>query len=123
MTDRQFQREVKDVGFDRVKSLLNFEAAELNRHHFYYWGVAQLLLALVLLVVLLDATGGNKFTMVVMAAILLVLVVQRFLVQPAVVELGRAWTSRQPIRCWKNAALSAHTIHISRRSNSSSWAW
>lgn len=89
LTDRQFQREVKDVGFDRVKTLLRFEAAELNRHYFYYWGWAQLLLAMLVLVILFDATSGNKFTMVTMVAILLVLVLQHFLVQPAVLELGR----------------------------------
>ncbi len=89
LTDRQFQREVKEVGFERVKVLLRFEAAELNRHYIYYWGWAQLLLALLVLVILLDATSGNRFTLIVMTAILLVLLVQHFLVQPAVVELGR----------------------------------
>ncbi|MCC6537103.1 MAG: DUF4149 domain-containing protein [Bryobacterales bacterium] len=89
LTDRQFQREVKDVGFDRVKALLRFEAAELNRHYFYYWGWVQLLLAVVVLLVLLDATSGNKFTLIAMVAILLMLTLQHFLVQPAVLELGR----------------------------------
>lgn len=88
-SDRQLQREIKDIGYDRVKALLRFEAAELNRHYFYYWEWMQILLAIIALVVLLDATSGNKFTMLVMVGMLLVIVVQHFLVEPAVVELGR----------------------------------
>lgn len=88
-SDRHLQREIKDIGYDRVKSLLRFEAAELNRHYFYYWEWVQLLLALITAVVLVDATNGNKFTMVAMTGILLLLLVQHFLVQPEVVELGR----------------------------------
>ncbi len=88
-SDRQLQREIKDIGYDRVKTLLRFEAAELNRHYFYYWEWAQLVLLMIAAVVLLDATSGNKLTMVIMFGMLLVLLVQHFLVQPEVLELGR----------------------------------
>ena len=87
--DRQLQREVKDLGYDRVQALLRFEAAELNRFYFYNWEWIQMFLGLVALVVLLDATNGSKLTLVVMTGILLLLLVQHFLVQPEVLELGR----------------------------------
>lgn len=90
-TDRQLQREIKDIGYDRVRTLLRFEAAELNRHYFYYWEWVQLLLALIAGLILFYATGGNRFTMVVMLTIMLVLILQHFLVAPAVVELGRGF--------------------------------
>jgi Domain of unknown function (DUF4149) len=88
-SDRQLQRELKDIGYDRVKALLRFEAAELNRHYFYYWEWLQLLMAGVLLVILLNATNGNKLTLVVMVSVVLLLLVQHFLVGPEVLELGR----------------------------------
>jgi hypothetical protein len=82
-------REIKDIGYDRVKTLLRFEAAELNRHYFYYWEWLQLLLVIVTTVILLDATSGNKFTMICIVGVLLLLLVQHFLVQPEVLDLGR----------------------------------
>ena len=88
-SDRQLQRELKDIGYDRVKTLLRFEAAELNRHYFYHWEWIQLLMAILATVILLDATSANRLTMVFMAAIILLLLVQHFLVGPEVVELGR----------------------------------
>ena len=88
-SDRQLQREIKDIGYDRVKTLLRFEAAELNRHYFYHWEWIQLLLAVVATLVLLDATSGNKFTMVMMGGIILMLLVQHFLIEPEMIELGR----------------------------------
>jgi hypothetical protein len=88
-SDRQLQREIKDIGYDRVKTLLRFEAAELNRHFFYYWEWAQIILTLIVAAVLLDATSGNKLTMILMAGIMLMLLVQHFLVGPEVLELGR----------------------------------
>ena len=88
-SDRRLQREIKDIGYDRVKTLLRFEAAELNRYYFYNWEWIQILLALVALVVLLDATSGNRLTMVLIVSVLLLLLVQHFLVEPEVLELGR----------------------------------
>ncbi len=88
-SDRQLQREIKDIGYDRVKTLLRFEAAELNRYYFYNWEWVQLLLAIIATVILLDATGGNKLTMIMMAGIILMLLVQHFLIGPEILELGR----------------------------------
>ncbi len=88
-SDRQLQREIKDIGYDRVKTLLRFEAAELNRYFFHKWQWVQLLLAIIVTIVLLDATSANKLTMVLMAGILLMVLVQHFLIEPEMVELGR----------------------------------
>ncbi len=88
-SNRQLQREIKEIGYDRVKALLRFEAAELNRHFFYYWEWLQIFLALVVLIILLDATNGNKFTLVIITGVILLLLVQHFLVGPQVLELGR----------------------------------
>ena len=87
--DRQLQREIKDIGYDRVRALLRYEAAELNRFYFYYWEWVQLVLALIATVILLDATGGNRLTMIFMAGIILILLVQHFLINPEMMELGR----------------------------------
>ena len=88
-SDRQLQREVKDIGYDRVKTLLRFEAAELNRFYFYNWEWIQMILGLITLVVLFDATNGSRLTLVLMAGVMLLLLVQHFLVEPEVLELGR----------------------------------
>jgi hypothetical protein len=88
-SDRQLQREIKDIGYDRVKTLLRFEAAELNRYFFYKGEWLQLLLALITTLVLLDATSANKLTMVIMAGMILMILVQHFLIEPEMVELGR----------------------------------
>jgi len=88
-SDRQLQREIKDIGYDRVKTLLRFEAAELNRYFFYKGVWLQLLLALITTLVLLDATSANKLTMVIMAGMILMILVQHFLIEPEMVELGR----------------------------------
>lgn len=90
-TDAQLQREIKDIGYDRVRTLMRFEAAELNRHYFYYWGWLQLLWGVVTGLVLLNATSGNRFTMLMMVAIFLILLLQHFLVSPAIVEMGRGF--------------------------------
>ncbi len=90
-SDRQLQREVKDIGYDRVKTLLRFEAAELNRFYFYNWEWIQMILGLITLVVLLDATNGNRLTVVLMTGVMLLLLVQHFLVEPEILELGRGF--------------------------------
>lgn len=90
-TDAQLQREIKDIGYDRVRTLMRFEAAELNRHYFYYWGWIQLLWGVITGLVLLNATSGNRFTMLMMVAIFLILLLQHFLVSPAIVEMGRGF--------------------------------
>lgn len=90
-TDPRLQREVKDIGFDRVRTLMRFEAAELNRHYFYYWGLVQILWGLVTGLVLFNATSANRFTMIMMLAIFLILLLQHFLVAPAIVEIGRGF--------------------------------
>jgi hypothetical protein len=87
---RPIERAVEDIGHDRVRAILRFEAAELNRAYFFYWQRAQILLGVAVFGFLYVATGANRRLLGTLIAILLLLFVQHFRVQPQIADLGRA---------------------------------
>jgi len=86
---REFQAEVHQLGQDRVRGLLRFQAGELNRFYFRWWEILQIGIGLGLAVILLFATTGNRLVMTLATGMLAIVVIQFLTITPQIIELGR----------------------------------
>ncbi len=85
----QAQRHIRDIGPDRVRMLMRFQAGELNRYYFETWEVAEIILGIVLAVTLLFATNGNRLMMALAGGMIAIPLIQHFTITPQILELGR----------------------------------
>jgi len=81
---------IKVLGADSARMLLRHQVSELSRFYFENWEYAQLMLGIALLLTLLFATNGEKWYMLLCGLLLLLVIVERFLVTPQIISLGRA---------------------------------
>lgn len=86
---KEFQAEVEQLGQDRVRSLLRFQAGELNRHYFRWWELVQIVVGFGLGLLLLFATNGNRLVMTLVTGMVAIVVVQHLTITPQILELGR----------------------------------
>jgi hypothetical protein len=88
-TSSQAQRQLRDVGHDKARVIMRFQASELNRYYFSTWEGFQIILGIVLAVMLLFATNGNRLMMTLAVGMLAIVFIQRLTVTPSIIELGR----------------------------------
>jgi hypothetical protein len=81
--------EVQLGGKDELRQLLRHQVAEINRYFFECWEYFGIALAICLGIVLVFATNANVATMALVGLMLLVAVVQRVLLTPEIIFLGR----------------------------------
>lgn len=84
----QAQRHLRDMGHDKARVLMRFQASELNRYYFGTWETFQVVLGIVLVFVLLFATNGNRVMMTLAVGMLAIVVIQKLTVTPPIIELG-----------------------------------
>ena len=92
----RIQREMRDIGLERTRTLLHFHSAELSRHFFVYWEMTQFGLGAALAITLLFATNGNRLTMALSTAMIVIVVIQHFTMTPQILELGRGFDFASP---------------------------
>lgn len=85
----QAQRQLRDMGHDKARVLMRFQASELNRYYFGAWEGFQIILGIVLAIALLFATNGNRLMMSLAAGMLAIVIIQKLTVTPPIIELGR----------------------------------
>ena len=83
------QRELRDIGLDRARTVLRFQASELNRNYFSTWELVQIVLGIVTAITLLFATNGNRLVMTLAAAMLALVIIQHLTITPQMIEIGR----------------------------------
>jgi hypothetical protein len=82
-------QQVDKLGRDSARMLLRYQAAEQNRSYFETWGIVEIVIGLVLLLTLLFGSAEKKFTLLLALLMLLIAVLQRFVLTPEIVILGR----------------------------------
>jgi hypothetical protein len=81
---------IKVLGPTETAMLLRYEAAELTRHQLELWELTQLCLGTFFLFFLLFGTSEGKFSLALALLLLVCVLVQRFIVSPEIVSLGKA---------------------------------
>jgi len=81
--------EFKALGRADARLLLRYQVAEQNRWYFETWEVAQIFLGGLFFLFLLFATRENKFALLLVLLMIAGVLVQRFLLTPVVISLGR----------------------------------
>jgi|SRR6476646_3530292 hypothetical protein len=81
--------ELKTMGHETARMLLRWEAGEQNRRMFEIWETAQIAMAMAVLFVLLFGSTEGKFALTLSLLLLVLVIVQRFLLTPMMVSLGR----------------------------------
>jgi hypothetical protein len=81
--------ELNKLGPVAARALLRYHSAELNRLYFETWENAELAIGLVLMLVLLFGSDESKWTLSLPLAMLTIALVQRFVLTPEIVALGR----------------------------------
>ena len=79
----------KALGRADARLLLRYQVAEQNRWNFENWEVAQIIMGALFFFFVLFATRENKFALFLILAMIASVVVQRFVLTPAVISLGR----------------------------------
>ena len=79
----------KALGRAEARLLLRYQVAEQNRSNFEAWEVAQILMGALFFFFVLFATRENKFALLLILLMIASVVVQRFLLTPAMISLGR----------------------------------
>jgi hypothetical protein len=80
---------IKTLGPAGARLLLRYEASEFNRWLFHAWGTIQLIGGAGFFLFLLFGTREGKYPLVVVLLMLGVVVLQLFLLSPAMISLGR----------------------------------
>src|SRR5512133_2357357 len=81
--------ELKAMGYETAKMLLRWEAGEQNRRLFEISETAQIALAMAGIFVLLFGSTEGKYALGLALLLLVLVIVQRFLLTPTMVSLGR----------------------------------
>jgi hypothetical protein len=79
----------KPAGLTAARTLLRHMAGEQNRLYYESWELAQLVLGTFFFFYLLFGTREDKYSLALPLLMLMVVVVQRFVLTPEVVSLGR----------------------------------
>jgi NAD-dependent DNA ligase len=82
-------QELKTIGHQMARMLLRWEAGEQNRRMFETWETAQLVMAMAVFFVLLFGSTEGKYSLSLALLLLMVVILQRFLLTPVMVSLGR----------------------------------
>jgi hypothetical protein len=83
------RQQVDTLGRDSARMLLRYQVAEQNRLYFETWGLVETVIGFMLLMVLLFGSAETNFTLLLALLMLLIAVVQRFVLTPEIVILGR----------------------------------
>jgi hypothetical protein len=86
----RMQREVKEIGAERLRMILRHHSSEQNRHYFNQWEWIQLLLGVALAVLLLFETNANRIIMGISILMLALTAIQHFTITPQIIEIGRS---------------------------------
>jgi hypothetical protein len=81
--------QIDKLGKDATRALLRYQVAEENRLYFETWGIIEAMLGFVLLLTLLFGSTETNFTLLLALLMLIIAVLQRFLLTPEIVILGR----------------------------------
>ena len=81
--------EFKDLGRAEARLLLRYQVAEQNRWYFETWEVAQIFMGGLFFFFVLFATRENKFALLLILLMIGGVVVERSLLTPAMISLGR----------------------------------
>ena len=79
----------KALGRAEARLLLRYQVSEQNRWLFENWEVAQIIMGAAFFFYVLFATKENKFALLLILLMMAGLVVQRFMLTPAIVSIGR----------------------------------
>lgn len=79
----------KALGRADARLLLRYQVAEQNRWNFENWEVAQIVMGALFFFFVLFATRENKFALFLVLLMIASVVVQRFLLTPAMISIGR----------------------------------
>jgi len=80
---------IKVLGPSETGMLLHYQAAELTRHELDILGIAQLAFGAFFLFFLLFGTSEGKFSLALALVLLACVAVQRFVIWPEIVSLGK----------------------------------
>jgi hypothetical protein len=84
------KEEIRELGADRAVLLLRHQASEQLRSNLENWEIAQAIFGALFFFYLLFGTAENKFALGIVLLMLLAVLVQRFLLTPEAISLGRA---------------------------------
>jgi hypothetical protein len=79
----------KALGRADARLLLRYQVSEQNRWYFENWETAQIIMGVLFFFFVLFATSENKFALSVVLVMIAGVLVQRFLLTPGVISLGR----------------------------------
>jgi predicted lysophospholipase L1 biosynthesis ABC-type transport system permease subunit len=79
----------KALGRADARLLLRYQVAEQNRWYFQTWETAQIVIGMLFFFFLLFLTRENKFALLLVLLMIAAVVVQRFLLTPGMISLGR----------------------------------
>jgi hypothetical protein len=83
------RQQVDKLGRDSARALLRYQVSEQNRLYFETWGLVETVIGFVLLLTLLFGSTETNFTLLLALLMLLIAVLQRFVLTPEIVILGR----------------------------------
>ena len=81
--------EIKTLGPDAARALLRYQVSEQNRRYFETSEEAQLAVGLFFFLLVLFGSKESKFSLALALGMLLIVALQRFLLTPQIVSLGR----------------------------------
>ena len=79
----------KALGRADARLLLRYQVSEQNRWYFATWEAAQVVMGALFFFFLLFATRENQFALLLVLLMLVAVLVQRFLLTPGMISLGR----------------------------------
>jgi len=83
------RQQVDRLGRESARALLRYQVSEQNRLYFETWGMVETVIGFVLLLTLLFGSTETNFTLLLALLMLLIAVLQRFVLTPEIVILGR----------------------------------
>ncbi|MGO4880312.1 MAG: hypothetical protein ACLP59_05760 [Bryobacteraceae bacterium] len=82
-------QQIEKLGPDAARVFLRHQVSEQNRWYFETWGVTETIIGAALLMVLIFGSTERNMTVLTALLMLLIAVVQRFILTPQMVFLGR----------------------------------
>jgi hypothetical protein len=82
-------RQMQKLGPVAARTLLRYLVSEQNRTYFETWGILEMAIGGLLLMVLLFGSTERAFTLLLAALMLLIVLIQRLVLTPEIVDLGR----------------------------------
>jgi hypothetical protein len=81
--------EFKELGRADARLLLRYQVAEQNRWYFEAWETTQIVMGMLFFFFMLFATRENKFALFLVLLMIAGVLVERFLLTPGLISLGR----------------------------------